>query len=604
MSHYTDERQAQIVLSLLKSYGIRRIVGSPGATNIPILGSIQNDSFFEVYSVVDERSAAYIACGIAEETGEPVALSCTGATASRNYMPGLTEAFYRKLPVLAITSFNGNHLIGNLVPQNLDRTNLPNDIVCSSVQLPIVNSDADAQYCNRLVNKALIHLKKDGGGPVHINLTTNYMGTFNTKELPKQPVIGFYRTGDDLPSLENKKIGIFIGSHKKFSNAETRVIERFCAKYGAVVFCDHTSSYKGSYRIQSALVANNIRRLNPLWSELLPDLVLHLGEVSGDYPSTRILEECNSVWRISEDGELRDRGGRLTTIYHGSEYAFFDYYTDSATESQVENKLYLLWKDTDKRLRSAIPELPFSNTLIAQQLSKHLPESSYLNLGILNTLRNWNFFNVDKSIRSNSNVGGFGIDGCVSTLVGASLVSKETLCFGVVGDLAFFYDVNVIGNRHLGNNVRILLINNGCGTEFKNYNHFGSQFGEQSNELIAAGGHFNSCSDSNVPTRIGSSEERVRSSLAASWAKTLGFEYLSCTNGDELEVAMTKFIAAESSAPIILECFTEPKLESKALELMSNLEVSSKESIINSARKIIPTKLEANLKGFAKKIIK
>ena len=97
---YTDEPQAQIVIALLKEHGVRKIVVSPGATNIPIAGSVQSDPFFEVYSSVDERSAAYIACGLAEDSGEPVAISCTGATASRNYMPGLTEAYYRKLPIM------------------------------------------------------------------------------------------------------------------------------------------------------------------------------------------------------------------------------------------------------------------------------------------------------------------------------------------------------------------------------------------------------------------------------------------------------------------------------------------------------------------------
>ena len=111
---YSEERNVQIVISLLKSHGIRKVIASPGTTNMHLVGSLQNDSFFEMYSCVDERSAAYMACGMAEESGEPVVLSCTGATASRNYMPGLTEAFYRKLPVLAITSHRGDHAIGHL----------------------------------------------------------------------------------------------------------------------------------------------------------------------------------------------------------------------------------------------------------------------------------------------------------------------------------------------------------------------------------------------------------------------------------------------------------------------------------------------------------
>lgn len=84
--HYTAEKNVQIVVALLKKYGIRRIVASPGATNVTFVVSVQFDPFFEVYSCVDERSAAYMACGIADETGEPVALSCTGATSSRNYI--------------------------------------------------------------------------------------------------------------------------------------------------------------------------------------------------------------------------------------------------------------------------------------------------------------------------------------------------------------------------------------------------------------------------------------------------------------------------------------------------------------------------------------
>ena len=121
---YTVERSQQIVISLLKQYGIRKIITSPGATNITFVASVQHDSWFELYSSVDERSAAYMACGMAAESGEPVVLTCTGATASRNYVPGLTEAYYRKLPVLAITATQDERRIGHLLPQGLRPTSL------------------------------------------------------------------------------------------------------------------------------------------------------------------------------------------------------------------------------------------------------------------------------------------------------------------------------------------------------------------------------------------------------------------------------------------------------------------------------------------------
>ena len=124
---------------------------------------------------------------------------------------------------------------------------------------------------------------------------------------------------------------------------------------------------------------------------------------------------------------------------------------------------------------------------------------------------------MPESVSSTSNTGGFGIDGILSTLVGASLADKEKLFFAILGDLAFFYDMNVAGNRHVGNNIRILFINNGKGTEFRNYNHLGALFGEEADNYIAAAGHFGNKSHD----------------LVRHYAEDLGFEYLTADNKEE-----------------------------------------------------------------------
>ena len=163
-NYYSSECNIQIVIALLKAYGIRKVIASPGATNLSFVASIQQDTWFDVYSSVDERSAAYIACGMAEESGEPVVLSCTGATASRNYMPGLTEAFYRKLPVLAITSSQDISKIGHLSAQMLDRRSFPNDMLRYGIHLPIVKDDNDLWECEIKVNQALFRIEKTWRG--------------------------------------------------------------------------------------------------------------------------------------------------------------------------------------------------------------------------------------------------------------------------------------------------------------------------------------------------------------------------------------------------------------------------------------------------------
>ena len=234
---YSVERGTLCLIALLKAHNIKRIVASPGTTNIVFVGSVQNDPWFEVYSSVDERSAAYIACGMAAESGEPVAVVCTGATASRNYMPGLTEAFYRKLPVLAITYNAGIHSRYQLIAQQIDRSVIPNDVSRMAVNVPIIKDNDDEWHANVNINKALLALRHNGGGPVHIDISTKYSRDFSVFELPHQRVIERITQDAQFPQIDGyNRIAIFIGSHKKFSEEETLLIDQFCSAFNSVVF--------------------------------------------------------------------------------------------------------------------------------------------------------------------------------------------------------------------------------------------------------------------------------------------------------------------------------------------------------------------------------
>ena len=163
---YTIERGQQILVSLLKQHGIRKVIASPGTTNITFVASVMNDPFFEIYSSVDERSAAYMAVGMAEETGEVVVLSCTGATASRNYIPGLTEAYYRKLPILAVTATQNENRVGHLIPQVIDRSQQPKDCCVHSEHIAVPRDVDDEWDATIRLNRAILALTHRGGGPV------------------------------------------------------------------------------------------------------------------------------------------------------------------------------------------------------------------------------------------------------------------------------------------------------------------------------------------------------------------------------------------------------------------------------------------------------
>ena len=562
--YYSNERSIQILISLLKQHGIKKCVVSPGATNVTFVASLQQDDFFELYSSVDERSAAYIACGIAAESGEPVVLSCTGATASRNYIPGLTEAYYRKLPVLAVTSTQDVTRVGHLRAQVIYRSVIKNDIAFLSEHIPITN-DATTEWSNTIkINRAILELKHRGGGPVHLNLTTTYSKDYSVKELPVAKMIRRICRGDEFPSLPQGRVAVFVGAHVKFSDAETQALDAFCSSHNAVVICDHTSGYKGKYRVQAALLVTQGKSISNL---AIMDLLIHIGEVSGAYYSLF----PKTVWRVNPDGELRDAYQRLSCVFEMSEQYFFEHYIDEAKGS------FTSYRDAFNEqlsvLRNKIPDnLPFSNVWIASQMAAQLPENSILHLGILNSLRSWNFFEIPDSVWAYSNTGGFGIDGISSSLIGASLVHPDKLYFGVLGDLAFFYDMNSIGNRHVGKNVRILLVNNGKGTEFRNYSHPAAAFGDEADWYMAAAGHFGNKSHQ----------------LVKHYAEDLGYEYLSADNKDDFLRVMPRFVTTEiTDKPIILEVFTNNEDESKALFEIRDIAFSIKGLLRDIAKKIL-----------------
>ena len=250
------------------------------------------------------------------------------------------------------------------------------------------------------------------------------------------------------------------------------------------------------------------------------------------------------------------------------ESIFFEKYTPA--EYTIKDSNVLEYKQLYNKIKEEILELPLSNTWIAQQTSHKIPSNSVVHLGILNTLRNWNFFEFTLGVKTSSNVGGFGIDGNISSLIGASLSNKDKLYFLVVGDLAFFYDLNSLGNRHIGNNIRILLVNNGKGTEFRNSAHPCAAFGNEADGYMAAAGHFGNKSPQ----------------LVKHYAEDLGFEYLTASTKEEFLLQVDRFVAPVlTDKPMVFEVFTNHEDESLALEMMQNIVKLEKMDILKRKAK-------------------
>ena len=544
---YTEERNVQMIIYLMKQYRIKNVIACPGAGNITLIASLQSDPFFIIRSVVDERSAVYMACGLAQETGAPVAVSVTNNVAIRNTVPGMTEAYYRNLPILLLSSaFNFNNR-ENYWPQFLDERAQMNDAQRLTVEIPLVNNAEDEWAVGVNLNRAFHQLTHWNGGPVHIHYQTQLNKNYIEGEVPEIKRVQCIYEDETFPDVCDRKIIIYVGNHKQWTEGLTREVERFCELYDAMVFCDNTSNYMGKYRIRPAILWN---QQNICVVEKQFDVVIHIGNPSGSY----VIPRAKEVWRVDVSGEVRDSFMQLKYVFSMEEIKFFRRYNELKKSNESDMKLYKRYRNMIDELRENVPELPFSNAYIAHQSSKLLPSGSAVYFAILNTLRCWNLFELPEKVSGYSNTGAFGIDGGLSTLIGMSFANPDKLYFGIFGDLGFFFDMNALGNRNLGRNLRILVVNNGVGAEFKTYKHFAENLGDEVDSYIAAAGHF-------------SSKE-----LLKHYAEDLGMEYVSASTKEEFMMVYKRFFTDKiGEKSILFEVFTNSSDEKEALKRIYNI---------------------------------
>lgn len=539
---YTIERHTQLLIALLKKFNIKDIVVSPGICNMNLVCSLQSDLFFNLISCIDERSAGYMACGIAQTTGRPVALSCTGATASRNYMSALTEAYYSKLPVLAITSSRDSFMINNGIEQITDRHHPPKDTAVYSAEITEFNGIVERNYCELEINRALNKLFIHGGGPVHINLVTRFSKDFSTKTLPDCRMIRNIRYTDEFPKIEGK-VALLLKPDKARDDHINELIQKFAEKYNVVIIGDNLSNYDNDNFVNIGLLQAQRNSNNFQF-----DILISVGELD------RFLAvNSRTSWRISQDGNLEDTYLNLENNFDMSFEEFLMKYM-SGEYGKADSTTYRDLNLCCQKLMNSIPELPFSNIWAAQYMIPQIPPNSICYMGIFSSLKNWNMFSFNKSIKCYSTVGGFGIDGTMSALIGAALAGeKDKLYFGVFGELSFYYDMNVLGNRMIGNNVRIVVFNNNGGNSLLCDNGLPT---ELSMEYVGAIGHYRTATDESV---------------IKAYTQTLGFRYMCASNKAEYMNALPEFLNANSDQSIILELIYPAENDFKAVNLITHL---------------------------------
>lgn len=527
------------LISLMKQNNIRRIVISPGSRHFALVHSLEADDFFKLYSVVDERSAAFFALGLIQKTGEVVAVTCSSGTACMNYGSAIVEAYYQKLPLLVLSSDRNPQLLNQLEDQFYDQYDTFTNCTKYRGQLPIIKDDTDEWYCNRIINEAIIELDHHGKGPVHINIpfVAHNTDTFQTVQLPNVRRITLHKADildeqwiEYADRLRGKKVMVVWGQSVDQTEDFKAAIDAFTTNFDAIILTDKISNCHAKNAVLNTTVVLGI--LTPEEKvNFRPDVVITIG---GNYIFNNELKRYLNGgkiehWQVGDEDKVCDPFHMLTDMYEMSEATFFSKITGAA-EFSVEGEYAKNWMNVSEL--PALPTPSYNELYAIGAVLNNLPKNVDLQLANSCTIRMSHFFPTDESVSVNCNRGVNGIDGSMSTAVGFS-AENDRPTFYITGDLSFFYDMNSLWIRHLSPKMHIMLINNGGGAIM--YAPLNDEIRKTLLPHVSAGHH----------------------TSAKGWVESLGFKYISANNAQEVDNAMKSFLDVESTSPIFLEVFTE-----------------------------------------------
>ncbi len=503
---YSEIPTAQAVVYHCKAKGIDNIVISPGSRNAPLTLGFTLDPFFKCYSIVDERSAAFFALGIAQQLKKPVVLLCTSGSALLNYYPAVAEAYYSDIPLVVISADRPSYKIdigdGQTIRQDgvFDRhigcsIHLKQDVVHATSELEswgVLDQDLDPDTLNdyqdriirfneRALNQA-IKAADEQNEPVHINIPfeeplyglmdmpgyISQLADDKTVEAGNKPALEKLK---DVWNLSAKKL-IIIGVLSPGSLSK-EIIDSWVKDPSIAVLTETTSNLAHPQFINSidsvvapAELANNN---SEFFKQSKPDLLLTVGGLIVSKKIKAFLRRWKPQkhWHIHEKKSL-NTFNVLTEHIKENPNDFFKRFLPKT--SIVKSDYSKLWQDADhqqiKLRKSYLQKIPFSDLKAFDAIFRAIPQNYQLQLANSSTIRYSQLFDIDPSLSVYCNRGTSGIDGSTSTAVGASLY-KESPTLLISGDLSLLYDVNALWNIYVRNDFRIIVINNEGGGIFR-----------------------------------------------------------------------------------------------------------------------------------------
>jgi 2-succinyl-5-enolpyruvyl-6-hydroxy-3-cyclohexene-1-carboxylate synthase len=463
---------AQSIIEICKAKGLTEIVISPGSRNAPLTIGFASNSNFKCYSIADERSAAFFALGMAQQTNKPVAIVCTSGSALLNYYPAVAEAFYSQIPLVIISADRPLDKIDIGDGQTIRQQNVyANHILYSANLLAEASQENDLKISDAIT---LAQVKK---GPVHINAPFEEPLYETVSSISVNPLISeitFENANfdEDLTEFVSKwnnstKKLILVGVNPP-NEVEEKFINQLANDPSVVVMTETTSN------LHHPNFVNNIDTIiTPFieedFKDFQPEILLTFG---GMVVSKRIKAFLRKYrpkahWHV-DTLRAYDTFNALTKHFEVNPNEFFEKFLFKTKEinSDYNQKIQQLREFRKEKHDLYLEKIPFSDFKVFEKIMPSLPKNSQLQISNSSAIRYAQLVDIDPSISVFCNRGTSGIDGSTSTAVGACFASgQETIL--ISGDISFLYDSNGLWNNYIPNNFKIILLNNGGGGIFR-----------------------------------------------------------------------------------------------------------------------------------------
>ena len=544
----SDKKGIQYLAAIMKAKGIKDLVISPGSRNAPVINTFASQDWINTYSIVDERSAAFFALGLALKTDRIVALSCTSGTAALNYAPAVTEAFYQKIPLLILTADRPVEMIDQADGQTIRQKDLYGKHIRKSIELSqSLHNEEDIWYNNRLINEALNASLYPVKGPVHINLPFREpLYDLVDAKLPDAKIIDQIIPDDQLTGSQQEQISSMINQSEKVmilggQSMKDHHLDQFLGKISrlkqVIVLSETNTNLENSHgvccidRTLAAIPEEN-------HASFAPDILITFGDAIVSKKIKAFLRNNPPAehLHISPDLYHPDTYQCLSRSIFIKPANFFEQILPEVKNGKSDyHRAWTEKRDEAHRKHLAfLDSCNFSDLKAFEAIFNTMPTDADLHLGNSSPVRYGQLFRHHPETLHLSNRGTSGIDGSLSTAVGYAFAS-ERLSTVVLGELAFMYDSNALWNNYVPENLRIIVINNGGGNIFR----------------IIAGPACTDHLEKFYETKHEKSVEGI--------VKAFGLHYDSVKSDDELEQALENFFSRDFSGAAVLEIFTDRK---------------------------------------------